>query len=445
MARPQHNPLRALTDEEKTELALTARSQNLAAAQVDRARAILAVASGKTFKAAAALAGRANPTTVSGWVARFNLEGLSAVVPQHGGGRRPVYTLAQWERVRREAARTPEREKDGTANWSLSTLQRSLRQAEDGLPQISRATIWYILRTSGWSWQKSRSWCDTGKVKRKRKAGVAEVIDPDAYAKQVLIERAYRLGEKLGLAVWNEDEAGPFQTIPYGGQSWQPQGQPVRQPHEYIKDGTAKMLTLFHPASGEVRVKGVKSCTNAVLHGWLKEELSQIVATLPPLAEPLLSEAENRAVWESWREGLTVRVSLLSAPGALPPLRMLLIWDNLSGHKTPELLCWLFERGILPLSTPLGGSWLNMAESIQRILKRRALEGEHPTKVSEIIEWLEATARGWNRAPTSFEWGGKRAARRQRAKERQRRNLGGSGAYAPHGLCQDEESYLEAS
>lgn len=86
-----------------------------------------------------------------------------------------------------------------------------------------------------------------------------------------------------------------------------------------------------------------------------------------------------------------------------------------------------------------------MAESIQRILKRRALEGAHPTKVNEIIEWLEATARGWNRAPTSFEWGGKRTARRQRAKERQRRNLGGSGAYAPHGLCQDEESYLDAS
>jgi transposase len=36
---------------------------------------------------------------------------------------------------------------------------------------------------------------------------------------------------------------------------------------------------------------------------------------------------------------------------------------------------WLCAHGIMPLYTPLGGSWLNMAESIQRILKRRALEG----------------------------------------------------------------------
>ena len=81
-----------------------------------------------------------------------------------------------------------------------------------------------------------------------------------------MIEQAYQVGEKLGLAVYTEDEAGPFQTIPYSGQSWQPAGQPQRQPHEYIRNGTAKLLTLFHPKSGEVRVKGVRRSTNAVIH-----------------------------------------------------------------------------------------------------------------------------------------------------------------------------------
>ena len=42
--------------------------------------------------------------------------------------------------------------------------------------------------------------------------------------------------------------------------------------------------------------------------------------------------------------------------------------------------------------TPLGGSWLNMTESIQRILVRRALSGEHPRKPDQIIEWLESAA-----------------------------------------------------
>ena len=68
-----------------------------------------------------------------------------------------------------------------------------------------------------------------------------------------------------------------------------------------------------------------------------------------------------------------------------------------------------------------------MAESIQRILKRRALEGQHPQTPAEIIALLEATVRGWNQTPTSFVWGGKRALRRARSRQRQHR-LGGSGA-----------------
>jgi len=237
-----------------------------------------------------------------------------------------------------------------------------------------------------------------------------------------LIERAYREGEHLGLAVWNQDEAGPYATEPYAGASWMPEGQPERQAHEYLPDGTAKLLTLFHPATGQVRAKGVTSSSNAVLHPWLQAEVAAIVAALPPM--DLTPSAANRGQWEVWQDGLTIRPTL---PAEVPPLRMLLIWDNLAGHKTPDLILWLFRHGIMPLYTPLGGSWLNMAESIQRIVTRRALAGQHPHTPAEIIEWLEATVRGWNRHPTPFEWGGKRAARRVRSRERRHR-LGGSGA-----------------
>jgi hypothetical protein len=67
-------------------------------------------------------------------------------------------------------------------------------------------------------------------------------------------------------------------------------------------------------------------------------------------------------------------------------------------------VCWLFDHGIMPLYTPLGSSWLNMPESVQRILKKRGLAGQHPTTVDEIIAVLEATAQGWNAAPTPFVW-----------------------------------------
>jgi hypothetical protein len=109
---------------------------------------------------------------------------------------------------------------------------------------------------------------------------------------------------------------------------------------------------------------------------------------------------------------------------------MLLVLDNLSGHKTPSFVLWLFANGIMPLYTPLSGSWLNMCESVQRIIKRRALECQHPQTTNEIIGLLEATVTGWNRDPTAFEWGGKRAARRERSRQRRRHLLGGSGAVA---------------
>src|SRR5206468_12508452 len=102
--------------------------------------------------------------------------------------------------------------------------------------------------------------------------------------------------------------------------------------------------------------------------------------------------------------------------------------DNLTGHKTPDLVLWLCEHGVMPLYTPVGGSWLNMAESIERVLKRRALDGQHPHSPDEIGSWFEQTARAWNEQPTPFVWNGKRRQRRRRSGGRQTHRLGGSGA-----------------
>lgn len=233
------------------------------------------------------------------------------------------------------------------------------------------------------------------------------------------------MGTTMGLAVWGHDQAGPYQTIPQVGSSWRPQGRPARHPAEYIRNGTAKMLTLFHPATGRVRLNGVTRCPNAVLHPWLKRQLREILLELPePVDE--LDSATIRHQWDRWQEGLTVRFTL---PSQLPPLRMLLVLDNLAGHKTPDFVLWLVAHGIMPLYTPLGASWLNMTESIQGILAWRALAGQHPQSTDEIIDWFEAVTRHWNEAPVPFEWGGKRTARRNRSHQR-RHALGGSGAWS---------------
>ncbi len=242
-----------------------------------------------------------------------------------------------------------------------------------------------------------------------------------------MIELAYEQAEAAGLGLWCQDEAGPYQAIPHPGEDWHQEGQPTRQPHEYVRGGTAKLLTLFRPATGEVRAKGVLSAPNAVLHPWLQEQLQAVLAQLEqdplPVRVPLPDEHPLLSTWQQWWWSY-------ERPKPAPMLRLILIWDNLAGHLSYPMVRWLLQHGILPLYTPLSGSWLNMAESLQRILVRRALAGQHPQTAQQVIEWLEQTAAGWNRDPTPFVWNGKRRRRRERARLR---CLGGSGAAVLNG------------
>jgi transposase len=184
MSRRQKDPLRALTEAERHELSRISRSQAAPAVEVIRARILLAVADGDDYQQAARSVGRRSGDAVAHLVARFNAEGLAALTPRHGGGRRPTYGPAAPARIVAEAARAPTPEADGTATWSLSTLQRTLRAAPDGLPRVSTYTIRRALRESGASYQRTRTWCLTGQALRRRKAGPAVVADPDAEAKK---------------------------------------------------------------------------------------------------------------------------------------------------------------------------------------------------------------------------------------------------------------------
>jgi transposase len=185
MTRRQKYPLRPLTQDERELLVRIGRSHTEPASHVARAKALLAVADGKSYTAAAKAAGRRSGDAVSDLVSRFKREGIAAIEPRHGGGPRITYTAKERERILKEARRVADREADGSGTWSLSTLRGALRQADDELPEVSTYTVWKVLREAGFSWQRTRSWCETGRVKRKRKSGeVVEVTDPDAEAKK---------------------------------------------------------------------------------------------------------------------------------------------------------------------------------------------------------------------------------------------------------------------
>jgi len=184
MSRRKKEPLRPLTDDERDALGQMSRSQVAPAAEVARAKMLLLVASGSDYQGAAAAVGRKSGDAVSALVGRFNREGLQALAPRHGGGRRRVYDEPARARILAEARRKPTPQQDGTATWSLSALKRALRGAADGLPTVSTYTIWEVLHEGGYSYQNSRTWCPTGTAQRQRKAGVATVADPDALPKK---------------------------------------------------------------------------------------------------------------------------------------------------------------------------------------------------------------------------------------------------------------------
>ena len=184
MTRRKTETLRTLTDSERQVLEQISRSDREPAGQVARAKGLLAVTAGKTYTEAAVAAGRKTGDTVAHWVSAFNRQGLAALERKHGGGPACKYGPTECERILTEVRRPPTPEQDGTATWSLQLLCRTLRRAADGLPTVSEDTIRTVLLEAGFTWQRSRSWCQTGQVVRKRKSGPVRVVDPDAEAKK---------------------------------------------------------------------------------------------------------------------------------------------------------------------------------------------------------------------------------------------------------------------
>jgi transposase len=184
MSRAKREELRKLSEEERGWLERISRSRSEPVSHVLRAKQLLAVADGHSYTEAARIAGIKSGDTTSSLVGRFNKTGLASLQSGHGGGPEIKYGPNERERILKEFLRNPIPEQDGTATWSLKTLCAALRKAPDGLAEVSEDTIRTILLEHGYSWQQSRTWCETGTAVRKRKRGKVIVTDPDTASKK---------------------------------------------------------------------------------------------------------------------------------------------------------------------------------------------------------------------------------------------------------------------
>jgi transposase len=185
MSRSASEPLRPLTDEERKELQRVSRASSESRIRHQRAVALLAVAQGNSLSEAAHLVGWKNHEPVTKVTRRFNRTGLGALDDLPRPGPHRTYGPAAQARIRQEACRTPDRTEDATGTWSLTLLQRALRAAPDGLPKVSTFTILHTLHEAGYTWQKNRTWCHTGRTLKKGKDGtVYQSEDPYTQAKK---------------------------------------------------------------------------------------------------------------------------------------------------------------------------------------------------------------------------------------------------------------------
>ncbi len=135
-------------------------------------------------------------------------------------------------------------------------------------------------------------------------------------------------------------------------------GQPTARPHAYIRGGTGQAKDAVPARHGRVRASPRRRPQRRAPS--LAQGGSWWRSWRPCRADAAAAEA-TRACWEAWQAGLRERFTL---PADLPPLRALLIWDNLTATRARTWCSGCAPTGDA-LVHALGGSWPNMAESVQ--------------------------------------------------------------------------------
>lgn len=134
---PDNQGLLQVSPEQRDELEGWAQSRSLPAGAVFRARVILALADGMTYRELEQKLGASAPT-VSKWKTRFEEHGIDGLQGRHRGSQPRRATPAVQARVIRRVQQKPA---DGSAHWSCrklaaelglskSTVQRILAQAK---------------------------------------------------------------------------------------------------------------------------------------------------------------------------------------------------------------------------------------------------------------------------------------------------------------------------
>lgn len=155
---PKHLHLRALTDQERTEIQRLAVSRKEPIRLVQRARIIAAMDHDPALKATEAghRAGFKSSATGSIWVSRFNKEGLAGLEDRPRAGRKPVHSQQVRSALISLALQKPRSLEYPFELWTLERLQCAFKERQ-GI-HLSDSTIWMWMDEEGFKWKRQQSW-----------------------------------------------------------------------------------------------------------------------------------------------------------------------------------------------------------------------------------------------------------------------------------------------
>lgn len=274
--------------------------------QAKRQRAMIVLASA-TLMSAPEIARlmRTDESHVRKVIHAFNEEGFSALDPDYRGGRPKKTTPCERDRIVAVARARPDTQGVPLTRWSLSKLAPQLAQI--GI-SLSREALRQLLIDAGLSHQRTRSWKWSP--------------DPEFRAKAERVLCLYRAKPEDGVVVCF-DEMGPIQLIPHHGSAWMPRRLPGRLRATYKRPHGVRYLFAAYDVHSDR------------LHGRLREHKNA--------GEVLAFLRQIRMRYEA-------------------KLRIYLVMDNLSTHKTEAIRKWAENNNVELVFTPTYASFLNRIE-----------------------------------------------------------------------------------
>jgi transposase len=274
--------------------------------QSKRERAMILLAS-STGMSAPQIAGlvRTDESHVRKVIHAFNERGFDSLDPDYRGGRPKKTTPEQRDRIIAVARTRPDHQGVPLTRWSLPRLQAHL--ADMGI-ELSQEALRQTLIGAGLSHQRTRSWKWSP--------------DPDFTAKAERVLGLYRAKPDDGVVVCF-DEMGPIQLIPHHGSGWASEKRPERLRATYSKRNGVRYLFGAYDVHADR------------LHGRLRAH-------------------KNAAEVLGFYRQIRMRYD--------PALRIYLVADNLSTHKTPAIHQWAAQSNVELVFTPTYASFLNRIE-----------------------------------------------------------------------------------